>query len=169
MAHISNIKKHLKVLGLGLVGVIVVAGFLASPASHNLPWHTNSVGATHEMVVYKSATCGCCTIHANYMQNNGYRVEKIDTEEMDAIKQQYNIPAELWSCHTTIVNDGEYFIEGHIPIEAIEKLLEEEPDIAGIGMPGMPSGSPGMPGPKHAPFEIMQVNHQQDISLFKEI
>lgn len=166
---IPDIKKPLRILGSTLIGVFVVIGFLASPAAPTMPWHSNSVGATHEMVVYKSATCGCCTIHANYMQFNGYRVETIDTDEMEAIKQQYNIPAEIWSCHTTIVNDGEYYVEGHIPIEAIEKLLEEEPDIAGIGMPGMPSGSPGMPGPKHAPFEVMQVNHEQDVSLFKRI
>ena len=158
--------KLLAAIGLGL---ILIAGFLTSPSNTNIPWHTNSAGATHEIIVYKSATCGCCTIHADYMQANGYRVESVDTEELNAIKKSYNIPSELWSCHTTIVNDGEYFIEGHIPIEAIDELLEQEPDIAGIGMPGMPSGSPGMPGPKYGPFEVMQVNHDQEIDLYMSI
>lgn len=169
MTRTTNMRKILKILGFSLLGIAVVIGFLSSSAAPNLSWHTNSAGAAHKMTVYKSATCGCCTIHADYMQSNGYKVETIDTEGLEAIKNQYNIPAELWSCHTTIVNDGEYYIEGHIPIEAIEKLLEEESEIAGIGMPGMPSGSPGMPGPKYAPFDVMQVNQEQDISLFESI
>ena len=41
-----------------------------------------------------------------------------------------------------------------MPLEAVEKLLKEKPDIKGIALPGMPSGSPGMPGPKVAPFVI---------------
>ena len=59
-------------------------------------------------------------------------------------------------CHTTII--GDYFVEGHVPLEAVEKLLTEKPDIKGIAMPGMPSGSPGMPGAKKGDFVIYAVN-----------
>jgi hypothetical protein len=59
------------------------------------------------------------------------------------------------SCHTLIIED--YFVEGHIPIEAIEKLLAEQPDIDGITLPDMPSGSPGMPGVKKGDFVIYSV------------
>jgi len=55
--------------------------------------------------------------------------------------------------------DG-YVVEGHIPEEAVQKLLAEKPDIKGIGMAGMPSGSPGMPGPKTSDFVIYEITHE---------
>ena len=42
---------------------------------------------------------------------------------LHTIKQKYNIPVEMQSCHTTIM--GKYFIEGHVPFEAGEKLLKD--------------------------------------------
>ena len=71
------------------------------------------------------------------------------------IKEKYNIPIEMQSCHTTILD--KYFIEGHVPIEAINKLLKEKPDIDGIALPGMPIGTPGMPGKKEEPYIIYQL------------
>ena len=71
------------------------------------------------------------------------------------------------SCHTTVI--GEYFVEGHVPVEAIEKLLAEKPDVAGIGMPGMPSGSPGMPGAKQGQFIIYSINKDGTINEFMRI
>lgn len=81
---------------------------------------------------------------------------------MSAIKEKYNIPPEVQSCHTTIISDyviRDYFIEGHVPIEAISKLLEEKPDIDGIALPGMPTGSLGMGGEKTVQFEILAVKN----------
>ena len=71
------------------------------------------------------------------------------------IKKKHNIPLEMQSCHTTILD--KYFIEGHVPIEAINKLLKEQPDIDGIALPGMPIGTPGMPGEKEEPYIIYQL------------
>lgn len=58
------------------------------------------------------------------------------------MKNRYEVPSELLSCHTAIV-DG-YVIEGHVPVEEIHRLLAERPDIVGLAVPGMPAGSPGM-------------------------
>jgi hypothetical protein len=74
---------------------------------------------------------------------------------LQTVKQKYNIPLEMQSCHTTII--GEYFIEGHVPYEAINKLLKEQPNIDGIALPGMPIGTPGMPGEKDEPYVIYQL------------
>ena len=71
---------------------------------------------------------------------------------MSSIKEKYQIPDNMQSCHTTIIED--YFVEGHVPIEAIRKLLATKPDIDGIALPGMPSGSPGMSGIKTEAFKI---------------
>ena len=79
-------------------------------------------------------------------------MEIVKTSNMSAIKDKYGIPRNSESCHTTIA--GDYIIEGHMPVEAINKLLAEQPDIDGIALPDMPAGSPGMPGVKKGSFEI---------------
>lgn len=152
-------------LSLGILGVLI----MLRPAAPEPAAHINNSGVVHELTTYKSATCGCCGNWVNYMENKGYKVNVIDTEDMDSVKKDFNIPSGLESCHTTIVNNSQYFIEGHIPEEAIAKLLNEEPEIAGIGMPGMPSASPGMPGAKTAPFEISSVSRDGTIGKFMTI
>ena len=66
---------------------------------------------------------------------------------MGPVKTQYQVPAELESCHTAIV-DG-YVIEGHVPVSEINRLLAEKPDAIGLAVAGMPIGSPGMDGPEY--------------------
>lgn len=99
-----------------------------------------------EIQMYKSASCSCCVGHSNYLEGKGYDVDLKISENLDSIKLNNNIPQQMQSCHTSFIDN--YFIEGHMPLEAINKLLEEKPDIDGIALPGMPSGSPGMPGVK---------------------
>ena len=121
-----------------------------------------------EIDIYKSVTCECCLIYLWYFDSKtNLKVNGINVQDLDSIRNQYEVPLELQSCHTTIV--GDYFVEGHIPLEAVEKLLKEDPDIAGIAMPGMPSGSPGMPGQKYGDFIIYAVNHDGSYSEFMRI
>lgn len=105
--------------------------------------------------VFKSPTCGCCKGYAYALEDDGFQVKPTDMANIDSIKGKYNIPNEMRSCHTTVV--GKYFIEGHVPIEAVNKLLKEQPDIDGIALPGMPIGTPGMPGPRESSFVIYQL------------
>lgn len=152
--------------------IVVVAGVLGfalwnAPDQAKPIDHVNSAGKVHKLTVYKSATCGCCANWVAYMESvKNYELTVINSEEMNQIKEQYHVPSDLFACHTTIVNDGQYFIEGHMPEEVTAKLLEEEPNILGIGLPGMPDASPGMPGNKTAPFNIMQVDKDHNMSLF---
>lgn len=108
-----------------------------------------------ELVLHKSPTCGCCGVWGNHMSRKGYEVETRMQSDMAATKAELGVPASLESCHTAQV--GGYIVEGHIPEEVIEKLLASKPDIKGIGMPGMPAGSPGMPGPKTDEFVIYEI------------
>ena len=105
--------------------------------------------------VFKTPTCGCCYGYVLFLEKEKYKVKQTDMRSLHSIKQKYNIPVEMQSCHTTIM--GKYFIEGHVPIEAINKLLKEQPDIDGIALPGMPIGTPGMPGDKDEPYVIYQL------------
>lgn len=78
-----------------------------------------------------------------------------DAQDMAPIKIQYQVPAELQSCHTAIV-DG-YVIEGHVPVSEINRLLSERPDAIGLAVAGMPIGSPGMEtqGVAAEPFDVI--------------
>lgn len=67
-------------------------------------------------------------------------------------RQQNGIPEEYGSCHTAII-DG-YAVEGHVPVEAIIKLLTDKPEIDGIALPEMPDGAPGMEGFQTRPYTI---------------
>ena len=79
----------------------------------------------------------------------------MEFDQLDALKVQYGVPPELFSCHTALV-DG-YVIEGHVPADLIDELLSERPDIVGLGVPGMPQGSPGMGGDPQ-PFDVVAFN-----------
>ncbi len=146
---------------LAIILIIVIVGAFLVFGSNK-----NSVSGT-VATYYKSSSCGCCDIHSKYIDSKGFDVKIVNMQDTSAIKNQYNVPPELQSCHTTIIED--YFVEGHIPIQAITKLLEEQPDIAGIAMPGMPSGSPGMPGTKYGDFVIYAVNHDGSYNEFMRI
>lgn len=124
-------------------------------------------GFDGDITIYKSSSCGCCNIYTSYFEKRGRDVKVIMIEDMDQIKQQNGVPSELESCHTTIV--GDYFVEGHVPLEAIEKLIIEQPDLAGIALAGMPNGSPGMPGTKKGDFVIQGVNKDGTYQEFMRI
>ena len=76
------------------------------------------------------------------MAENGSVIETKDVRDLTKVKAENHVPAELQSCHTAIV-DG-YIIEGHVPAAEVSRLLAERPDVAGLAVPGMPVGSPGM-------------------------
>ena len=105
--------------------------------------------------VFKTPSCGCCYGYVLFLEKEQFNVKETDMRSLHSIKQKYNIPLEMQSCHTTII--GKYFIEGHVPLEAVNKLLKEQPDIDGIALPGMPIGTPGMPGKKEEPFVVYQL------------
>lgn len=97
--------------------------------------------------VWKSPLCGCCGGWVEYMEEKGFKVVVHKDDDMDAVKRRLKVPEEAWSCHTAKI--GPYVIEGHVPVEAIDRLMKEKPKgVAGIASPGMPQGSPGMSGPK---------------------
>ena len=117
---------------------------------------TVSVPIVRTATVYKAPNCGCCNGYIAELKKQGYEVDVKPTEDMGSIKEQYGIEEDKQSCHTTVI--GDYFVEGHVPLAAVEKLLSEKPAIDGIGLPGMPIGTPGMPGVKQAPYEVYQKN-----------
>ncbi|MGB8265076.1 MAG: DUF411 domain-containing protein [Candidatus Velthaea sp.] len=96
------------------------------------------------IVVYRDTGCTCCEGWVAAMRSAGYAVELKDIDH-EARLRRFAIPEALAGCHTAVANG--YLIEGHVPIPAVAKLLRERPKTRGITLPGMPSGTPGMPGP----------------------
>jgi len=102
-----------------------------------------SAGQTQTAVrVYRDPTCGCCGMWVEHLRKAGFTATVMEVDDIAAIKAKYGVPARVGSCHTALV--GNYVVEGHVPAEDMRRLLKERPDIAGIGVPGMPIGSPGM-------------------------
>lgn len=120
----------------------------------------------NRLSVYKDPTCGCCALWIKHMEANGFTATVSDVDDMNAIKTKHGLPASLRSCHTTLV-DG-YVVEGHVPASYVQRLLKERPKISGIGVPGMPIGSPGMEvaGMKPQSFDVFSFDKSGKTQIF---
>jgi len=104
--------------------------------------------------LYKNPQCGCCDEYARQLEALGVEVTIVDDVPIGQVKERAGLPYGLGSCHT--IEMGDYVIEGHVPFAAVERLFEERPDTDGIGLAGMPIGTPGMPGPKQGDWNVYQ-------------
>ncbi|GAC1658154.1 MAG: DUF411 domain-containing protein [Gemmatimonadaceae bacterium] len=119
--------------------------------------HAELTRAPH-LTVHKDVECRCCTAWVAHMRHAGFEVRVVDVVSRDALaalKDELGIPISLRSCHTALIsaaggNARPYLIEGHVPAEAISRLLVEHPLVLGLAVPGMPSGPPGMEFPSDA-------------------
>jgi len=119
------------------------------------------------VTVYKSATCGCCSKWIDHLRANGFTVSALDVDDVESIKAQYGVPARAGSCHTALV-DG-YVVEGHVPADSVKRLLAEKPKIAGIAVPGMPLGSPGMevPSGRVDRYDVLAFDRSGAVTVFE--
>lgn len=116
-----------------------------------LPALAGNIQAT----LYKSPQCSCCEGYVAYLRKSGFEVDVKPTNDLAQISRKAGVPEQMQGCHTMFV-DG-YVVDGHVPIDIVRKLLSEKPAIAGITLPGMPLGSPGMGGEKEGPFMVYAI------------
>ena len=128
---------------------------VAAPAPALFGSRTARATAPIQATLYKNPQCTCCEGYAQYLEENGFKVDVKPTNDLAEISRNADVPEALEGCHTMFV--GNYVVDGHVPVEVIRKLLAEKPAIAGITLPGMPSGSPGMNGPKTGTWTIYAV------------
>jgi hypothetical protein len=120
------------VVGLAFAGLVAGIGGLARAAPATPP----------DVTVYKRPSCDCCKKWIEHLRAAGFHVTAHDTSDLAGVRARFGVPAKLTSCHTAVV-DG-YVVEGHVPADVIQRLLTERPNLAGVAVPGMPAGSPGM-------------------------
>jgi len=127
------------------------AALVARRASAAVP--LRAVVARPPVTVYKDASCGCCRKWVEHMQASGFTVDAHDSADMDALKDHYGVPSGVRSCHTALV--GSYVVEGHVPAADVDRLLKQQPKVAGLSVPGMVMGSPGMEGSVSKPYTVL--------------
>lgn len=125
---------------LAAVGALIPAGAL--PAAEELV-----------ITVHKDPTCGCRSGWVQHLQKSGFVTKVIETKDIDAVKTRLGVPDDLAACHTAVVSG--YVIEGHVPAAALRHFLAEKPNAAGLAVPGMPIGSPGMEGGSPEPYQVV--------------
>ena len=138
------------------------------------PWHWSRPSprraakkaqpAAQPIVVYKTATCGCCTKWVDHLKAAGFAPTVHTLQTMDEAPVRKQIPSALRSCHTATLEG--YLVEGHVPADVIHKLLKEKPRLAGIAVPGMPAGSPGMESSRPEPYDIVAFDANGKTSVF---
>jgi hypothetical protein len=89
-----------------------------------------------------------------HLQRQGFAVTVHNVSDLAPVKLRHRVPPALESCHTALVEG--YVVEGHVPADLVLRLLKERPPVAGLAVPGMPIGSPGMETPGR-PAERYQV------------
>ena len=110
--------------------------------------------ADGDIVVYKTPTCSCCGNWVAHLRDAGLEVSVVNVSNTQTIQSRVGVPRELGSCHTALV--GDYWVEGHVPADLIQRLITEKPDdIRGIAIPGMVMGSPGMEGPNPVDYDVV--------------
>jgi hypothetical protein len=137
-------------IGIGNVVRVVSAFALLGLLSA----HSNNATAAKPVAikVYKTPQCGCCKGWIQHLKANGFQVEAIDMPDLSMVKEKYGVKPALLSCHTAVVYG--YVVEGHVPADVIQKLIKERPAVAGLAVPGMPGGSPGMEGAIKQAYEV---------------
>lgn len=123
--------------------------------------HAQVLAEDMPVTLYKDPSCGCCGAYADYLDANGFKVKRIDRNDMNVIKQKLGTHKAA-SCHTVIV--GDYVVEGHVPVAAINKMLTEKPAIHGITIPGMPMNSPGMGPEKPGSLDVLSLDKNGDVT-----
>ena len=135
-------------------GVSLVGGATGVSSLNAEPTRTRG-----DVTLYKNPECGCCEGYADYLRQHGFKVTAVPTNNLTAMGEKYGIPDGLQPCHISLI-DG-YVVGGHIPIEIVNRLLSEKPQITGITLPGMPVGTPAMPGNKPSPLDIYEIGKGQ--------
>lgn len=154
-----------RVAGTAVIATLVCA-WAATSADREAQAASASVGpAAVTVTVFKDPNCGCCKEWITHLKKHAFNVVAKDTSDMSGVKTTGRVPRQLQSCHTAFVNG--YVVEGHVPAADIQRMLDEKPKVAGIAVPGMPAGSPGMEVPGRVDrYDVIAFGRDGSTSVF---
>ncbi|MEH2534212.1 hypothetical protein V1277_006492 [Bradyrhizobium sp. AZCC 1588] len=144
-----------KTFGADRAGLLAPEALFGTPASAQ-----DKTRAT----LYRNPNCDCCLEYAKYLRTNGFDVTIESNQDLALVRKRLRVPEKLAGCHVMAID--RYAVEGHVPVKTLNKLLTEHPDIIGVSLPGMPTGTPGMTGPKREPFTIYEINDTAPTKVF---
>jgi hypothetical protein len=126
------------------------------------------IAAAKVATMYKYKGCECCDKWAKHLEALGFTVKTELRDDLTPIKRQAGVPEELSSCHTALI-DG-YAFEGHVPADLVVKVLKDKPKIAGLAVPGMPLGSPGMevPAAQKQAYRVMAFSRTSAPTIYAQ-
>ena len=149
----------------------IIALFLClasfSSWASNPVWLEGKTAQSHEITVYRSASCGCCKGWIKHLEAHNFAVTDVTVDDVNSFKQQFNVPAQAASCHTAVVEG--VVIEGHVPAQDIKRLLADRGDVRLLTVPAMPSGSPGMDsvGAPSDAFQVYSIGKDDRAAVFQ--
>ncbi|AFZ03636.1 DUF411 domain-containing protein [Calothrix sp. PCC 6303] len=158
--YFSNLPRFVAVLVM--MAIAILGSFIVNTGMS----YADTIAATN-ITVYHTPECSCCGGWIDHLKTEGFQVQDLSTDNIEAVKQNYKVPDNLTSCHTAIVNG--YVIEGHVPASDIQSLLQKRPNIVGLSVPQMPVGTPGMEmGSKKDPFTVLSFSSQDKVEVFRD-
>tara|TARA_R110000824_G_scaffold362973_1_gene550994 strand:+ start:11819 stop:12358 length:540 start_codon:yes stop_codon:yes gene_type:complete len=156
----------------GVAAIVLAAGATTLAMQANEPTDSSTsmaaAGASGPAItIYKSPNCDCCQSWAEHLDANGFEITIVETDNLNEIKQQYDVPREMASCHTALI--GDVVIEGHVPADDIVAYLENPQfNTVGLSVPGMVQGSPGMETGKKEDYQVIAFRANGQQSVFRE-
>ena len=143
---------------------VIAVCSLSLTVGYNLLINTANAEQSEVITVYKNPSCGCCKKWVKHMQDAGFTVQTRNVSNLVPVKNKFGVNAAYQSCHTAKV--GKYFVEGHVPAADIKRMLKEKPDIKGLAVPGMVTGSPGMEGNHKEAYDILAIDKKDHYSVY---
>jgi hypothetical protein len=143
--------------------------FITSAVVAESSWDksTENYQGNKEITVYRAPNCQCCHKWIQHLEKHDFTVIDMLTQDMASVKETVKLPSQMASCHTALI-DG-YIIEGHVPADDIKRLLTKKPDIAGLSVPQMPVGTPGMEmGNRKDDFAVFSFDKSGAIDVFNK-
>ncbi|WP_290653228.1 DUF411 domain-containing protein [Idiomarina sp.] len=155
----------------GIAAVVIGAGatlaIQANESDQSSVAQAESGKTVQAITIYKSPNCGCCQDWAEHLAANGLETRIVETDNLNEIKQEYDVPRDMASCHTALI--GDLVIEGHVPANDIVAYLEDPQfNTIGLSVPGMPHGTPGMETGRKDDYQVIAFNANGKQGVFRE-
>jgi len=155
----------------GIAAVVIGAGatlaIQANESDQSSVAQAESGKTVQAITIYKSPNCGCCQDWAEHLAANGFETRIVETDNLNEIKQEYDVPRDMASCHTALI--GDLVIEGRVPANDIVAYLEDPQfNTIGLSVPGMPHGTPGMETGRKDDYQVIAFNANGKQGVFRE-